>query len=65
MTCHIDLHVIGVTRTLLSVEPLSGHFFVILRLSFGCFLVGIRDLVHDVEAVFHFPKPLSSSGNIF
>ena len=29
--------------------------FVFLNLLYFCFLVAIFDLVHDVDAVFHFP----------
>ena len=30
-----------------------------------CFVVYICDLVHDVDAIFHLPKLLTASGNLF
>ena len=42
-----------------------GHFFLNFEFNFLCFVVAIFDLVHDVEAIFHLPKLLTASGNLF
>ena len=41
----------GVQRSMISVD----NFFVFLRLLFFCFVVGICDLVHSVEATYGLP----------
>ena len=41
------------------------NFFVFLRLLFFCFVVAKCDLVHDVEAIFHFSFVLTASGILF
>ena len=40
-------------------------FFGIFKIIFFYFFVAICDLVHDVEALFHLPLPLTSCGNLF
>ena len=43
----------------------SGQFFRILKIIIFCFVVDICDLVHDVDSIFHLPKLLTTSGNVF
>ena len=50
------------------VQPrmfLVVNFFFEFLKYFFFFVVAIYDLVHDVEAIFHFPKLLTASGNLF
>ena len=48
------------------------NFFIFLKLLllfffffFFCFIIGVFDLVHDVEAIFDLPQLLTTSGNLF
>ena len=39
--------------------------FYIFEIKMFYFVVAMSDLVHNVEAIFHLPKLLTASGNIF
>ena len=41
------------------------NIFVFLKVIFFLFVIAIVDLVHVLEAVFHLPKVLTASGNLF
>ena len=41
------------------------NFFLNFEIDFLCFVFAICDLVHDVEAMFHFPYMLTASGKLF
>ena len=40
-------------------------FSIYFTIFIFCFVVGIFDLVHDVEAIFHLPELLTACGNLF
>ena len=50
-----------VKRRMISVVNFFGIFEIIII----CFFVGICDLVHDVETIFHLSYVLTASGNLF
>ena len=41
------------------------NFFLNFEIDFLCLVFAICDLVHDVEAIFHFPYMLTASGKLF
>ena len=48
-----------------SYDDFSGQFFRIFEITIFCCVVAIRDLVHDVETIFHLSSVLTASGNLF